>query len=274
VNNKIECFWIRNTDRTLPVLCRASKGVALIPLTSIESHGPHLPLGSDTLCIEYILKKVAAREVVAILPSLQYSYVADARMLPGAVHVRSDLLADLVENICDEVGRNGFTKIALLQSHGGNVTLDAGFMRRMLEREKPYMVYSIPVFAGKGQSVLDLMETKECGHACEMEASMNLAACPELVDFKVLKGRHFPTFPLPDAGSAQTPVWWVGAHPEMAVGYPQRGTVAKGEKSTDLWAEGIAETVRKIKRDRRGPKIWSDYNRRVKTVHRAAGKIG
>lgn len=268
---KVECFWIRNTDRTLPRLCRASGRVALLPLASIESHGPHLPLGSDPLGLDYVLKKVAARETVAILPTLPYSYVADARMLPGAVHIRTDLLEGLVENICDEAARNGFDKIALVHGHGGNVTLDLGFMRRQLEREKPYFLYSVPVFAGRGEAIMGLMETRELGHACEFETSLNLAACPELVDLAVLKGRTFPTYKALEVGPAHTPVGWVVEHPEMAVGRPQKGTRAKGEKVAELWAQGLIDQIRLIKRDRRGPAVWARYWKQVHGVRARKG---
>lgn len=268
MKKKMECFWIRNTDRTLPALRRASRGVAMIPLTSIESHGPHLPLGSDTLCAEYLLRKVAARETVAILPILQYSYVADARMMPGAVHIRTDLLSDLVENICDEVGRNGFTKVVLLHAHGGNVTLDGAFTRRMLERNKSYMTYSISVLAGTWKEMAKLMETRELGHACEFETSLNLVACPELVNLKVPDSRHFPTHPVPAVGRVLTPVDWVAAHPVMAVGYPRKANARKGERVAEIWANGIVEDLRRIKKDRRGPQVLKDYNRRVRTVSR------
>ena len=118
-----------------------------------------------------------------------------------------------------------------------------------------------------------LLETKEWGHACEFEASLNLVACPELVNFKALKGRHFPTFPVPPVSPAATPLSWVSAHPEMAVGFPQKATAAKGEKFVELWVGAIVDTLRKIKRDRRGPAVLADYNRRVRSVHRAAGRI-
>lgn len=269
MKKKIDCYWNRNTDATLPVLCQLSGRVAVIPLASIESHGPHLPLGSDTFCIEHVLKRVTELEVVALLPTLQYSYVADARMLPGAIHIRTDLLSDLVENICDEVGRNGFDKVVLLQGHGGNVTLDQGFMRRMLERDKNYLVYSIPVFAGRGEDVMKLMKSRELGHACEFETSLNLAACPELVNLKALRNhRHFRTHPTPAIGASRIPVDWVAAHPKMAVGFPALATVEKGRQTAELWAQAIATAIRQIKADKLGPRVWAQYKRNVKTVRR------
>jgi creatinine amidohydrolase len=258
----VNCYWIQNTEATLARLRRASRGVALLPLASIESHGPHLPLGSDVFGIEYVLRLTCAREPAAILPVVQYSYVADARMCPGAIHIRTDILEELVEQICDETARNGFRKIVLVHGHGGNVTLGAGFLRRILEREKAYAVYSVPVFAGKEADILALLETKEWGHACEMETSFDLAACPELVDLQTLGSRTFPTQPAPDVGQAQTPVDWTARHPWMAVGIPQKATRAKGQKIARYWAAGLAEHIRKIKQDSRTPAAIASYNRR------------
>jgi len=143
--------------------------VAVLPLGSIESHGPHLPLGCDSIVLEEVVSRVLAREVVAMLPILHYSYVGSARPLPGAIHVNSDLLMAQVEGLCDEVYRNGFAKVVLLHGHGGNVPLHAGFLKRIQERDKPYVVYSIPPYAGAAQAVYALAETQALGHACEIE---------------------------------------------------------------------------------------------------------
>jgi creatinine amidohydrolase len=268
----MECYWNRNTAATLAELRKASAGVAVIPLASIESHGPHLPLGSDTHCIEYLVRLVLQKETVAVLPTVQTSYVAAARSLPGAIHIRSDLLMDLVENICDEIHRNGFDKIVLLHGHGGNVFLGGAFVRRMLEREKPYAVYSIPVAPGVAEDIKALMETQHTGHACEFETSLNMVACPELVDLEALCERTFPTHSGPEVGDAVTPVDWISRHPEMAVGEPQKATREKGEQIAQLWSEAIVKHLQMIKRDEIVGRTMESYARRVHAIRSRRGQ--
>jgi len=261
----MECYWIRNSEYEIARLCKASKGVAVLPLASIESHGPHLPVGSDILCAEELLRRLVARETVAVLPILTYSYVAHARMLPGAIHIPTETLTATVEAICDEVYRNGFGKIVLLHCHGGNVTLDGEFLARMLERGKPYVVYSLPVFGSKSQEIAATIQTKDWGHACEMETSMNLVAAPELVNLERLGKKTFPSRPAADLGAARTAYDWTVRHPEMAVGEPQKATKAKGERIFAIWEDEIVAIIRKIKRDRMTLPTLRDYVRKCKS---------
>jgi creatinine amidohydrolase len=262
----MECYWNRTTETSLARLREVSEGVAAIPLASIESHGPHLPLGSDTHCIEYLVGLVVREETVAILPTVQYSYVAAARSLLGAIHIRSDLLMDLVENICDEIHRNGFDKIVLVHGHGGNVFLGEAFVRRMLERDKPYAVYSIPVGPGIGEHIKALMESQHTGHACEFETSLNMVACPELVDLRALGKETFPPELGPSVGEAITPVDWISRHPKMAVGEPQKATRQKGEEIAKLWSDAVIKHLRLIKRDEVVPRTVRSYVRRAHAI--------
>lgn len=245
----MNCYWIQNTETTFVDLRQASQGVAVLPLASIESHGPHLPLGSDPLCIEFLVGRVIEQETVAVLPTLIYSSVIEAKMLPGAICINTETLMALVENICDEVYRNGFDKIVLLHGHGGNTALHEAFMKLVLEKQKPYVVYSLPVLAGQWEKIQPLLETKETGHACEFETSLNMAAHPELVRLDLLGEKTFPTQPSPQVGSTLTPVEWTARHPEMAVGEPQMATAEKGAQIAELWLAGILHDLRRIKQD-------------------------
>jgi creatinine amidohydrolase len=258
----IDCYWIRNTVDTIGELRKACGGVALIPLGSIESHGPHLPLGCDPIKTDNLVSQVIALEPAAVLPTLHYTYVAAARALPGAIHIRSDTLMDYVEQICDEIHRNGFDKIVLLHGHGGNTSLNTMFCDRMLEREKPYAVYSLSAQAGLWDEMQKTKESREWGHACEWETSMALMACPELVRLDALQGKTFPAAPGPDTGSALTAVDWIARHPEMAVGEPQCASREKGARWLAMAANGVAEHLRKIKNDTRTLEAIRDYTKR------------
>lgn len=260
----MDCYWIHNSETQLASLRKAAKGVAVLPVSSIESHGPHLPLGSDFLCLDHVIQLVVEKEKVAVLPNLPYTFVAEARCLPGAVHIRSEVLMDFAECIFDEVSRNGFNKIAVVHGHGGNIFLGEALRRRALEKEKEYAVYIVPVFAGKDEEMRALLETTEYGHACEYETSLNMVACPELVNLRALGKKSYKSYPGPDAGSASASGDWCIRHPEMVVGIPLKATRAKGEAIARLWAEGLTETLRKIKRDKLCLKGMKQYRTRTR----------
>ncbi|MFC1452873.1 creatininase family protein [Verrucomicrobiota bacterium] len=270
----MDYYWIRNTEKTVAALRRATRGVAVLPLGSIESHGPHLPLGADPLCIEHIMARVLAKVKVAVLPTFIYSFVASARMHPGAIHIPSALVMDLAEHICDEVARNGFNKIVLIHGHGGNPFLGSSFTRRVLEKEKPYAVYSIPVLPGRREEMFAQCETTDIGHACELETSLCLAACPELVNMKALGRKTFASRPGPDVGCAVTPADWIARHPEMAVGYPQKADADKGDRILQIWADVIADCLRRIKKDTVCLSAMKRYTARVHSVAAARRDAG
>lgn len=261
----MECRWIKTAEHDLGALRDAADGVAVVPLASIESHGPHLPLGADPLGLEYLLEQIEQREVVAILPQLMYSYVLSARRLPGAIHIDSMLLIQFVENICDEAHRNGFDKLVLLHGHGGCVPLLDMFCARIAEKAKPYAVYAIPVLPGMAPLYDDILETKQRGHACELETSLDLVAFPELVRLDKLQGRVYEPQPLPDVRPAITPLDWACRWPEMAAGDPSKATREKGEKLWSEWRDRVVDILRRIKADEINPRLMAEHTEKTRS---------
>ena len=268
--------WIAMSERDVAALRRRSKGVTVLPLGSIESHGPHLPLGSDPLVLRSVVRRMAEQEPVAVLPELPYSFVLEATRRPGAIHIESGLLMDLVENICDEAARNGFRKIVLIHGHGGNVALHWMFCKRILERGKPYAVYSIPPLPDMGEFFKTVMDTEVLGHACEMETSMVMAVEPTLVRMDRLHGRVYRSGRPPDVGPAFTTVEWVSRWPEMPVGEPACATADKGEKIVSEWVDRLVAALRKIKRDRVVLRVMREFaaeRRQGGTLKRYGGRL-
>ncbi len=261
-----DCYWINQTDATFPLLREASERVALIPLGSIESHGPHLPLGCDPIKTDNLVKEITKLETVAVLPTMAYTYVADARMMPGAIHIKSHILMDYVECICDEAYRNGFNKIILLHGHGGNTSLNTMFCNRMLEKEKPYAVYSLSAQGDSWDKMMEMTEGKHNGHACEWETSIFYMARPDLIRMELLGDKTYPKQEKADVGNALTAVDWVSKYPEMVVGKPQLATKEKGAQFLKIASTSVVEHIRKIKKDTKTLEVIASYIKRANSV--------
>lgn len=95
---------------------------AVVPLGSVEYHGPHAPLGTDTILAESFAERMDASLHPLIYPAVPYSACpGKTRHYPGTIPVRPtvfiDYLTDVVEGIC----RLGIRNIVLLNAHDANM---------------------------------------------------------------------------------------------------------------------------------------------------------
>lgn len=121
--------------------------VCVIPMGCIEKHGQHLPVGTDTYISESIA--IAASELEEFMifkPGFWFGEVAafHADKNPSAVRrmgniaMKPETILNVLEELCDEIARNGFNKILIVNSHGGNVHLLNHFLRCQTYEDKPY----------------------------------------------------------------------------------------------------------------------------------------
>lgn len=97
------------------------KDTALIMLGSIEQHGPHLPLGTDTYISDALGKKIAEKLGSALLsPTIRPGVSAHHMDFPGTISISPRLLMDLVKEYCEALDKHGFEYIVLIPFHGGN----------------------------------------------------------------------------------------------------------------------------------------------------------
>jgi creatinine amidohydrolase len=241
--------WIELTSDDLARARTEADGVALVPIGSIERHGPHLPLGCDTHVATAVADRVAAAEPVVVLPTIPYTFVSQCIFQPGAVHIKGSVLVDHLACICDEMHRNGFSKIALMHAHGGNMPMSHGILHHALEERKPWAVYSIPPLAGTHDVIRELRETEHFGHAGEIETSVALALFPELCRMERTEGALSAPSGRPDLGVAETAVDWIAEWPGMMCGEPAKASAEKGERIVAAWVDAIVDALRRIKAD-------------------------
>ncbi|MEM3369230.1 MAG: creatininase family protein, partial [Thermoproteota archaeon] len=165
----------------------ANKGlVAILPIGSIEIHGPHMPVGTDSITVYKVAELAAEKEPAIVLPPFYYAYVPENRHFPGTVSLTAKTLLSLLEEVCDEISRNGFKKILIVNGHGGNNELIRVFLRDSLTKRKNYFIYALvsPWPPNVARTVAELSEGRTIGHACEIETSVGLYLFEDLVKTK------------------------------------------------------------------------------------------
>ncbi len=125
-----------------------SGGLCILPLGCVEKHGPHLPLGTDSMKVKQCVEDAAKLEDVVIFPTglwlgdmVPVHYVEDPledSSGAGNIVLSPHTLLTVMEELCDEIARNGFRKILIVTSHGGNNAFLDFFLRTQAYKKKNY----------------------------------------------------------------------------------------------------------------------------------------
>ena len=240
-------------------------GVGTIPIGVIEAHASHLPLGTDMFVAHWVACRAAEEEPIIVFPQYPYSINHETAHLPGGVVIKRELAFGLLENICDEMYRNGLSKIVLLSGHGGNRYFLPLFVQTLPEKAKPYTVYfaNLP-YDAEAEAVLDHDEN---GHACEAETSMIRHIDESLVKMEQVPKRPFTNLTRNQSVAkpgGYSQVDWYAMYPHMYVGDASRATAEKGEVLLQSQADGLVKLIRAIKADTVAPALVAEFNERQK----------
>lgn len=257
MKGKLNMEWDKLSASAFPRAVRAARGVCVFPVGCIEKHGDHLPLGADALMAYRLACAAAAREPAVVFPYFFLSSIIEARHQPGTVALRHDLLLPLFEHLCDEIGRNGFDKILILNFHGGNQGLFSFFGRLFQEKRKPYVVY----FANGWTCT----SAKDAGHAGELETSVLTHLFPEAVAAAAATEDGRPRGRLRHLAAAglSTGTDWYADFPNHLHTDGTPGSAAKGRRFFDEMVARLELQVRVIKRDRAAARIFDEFHRRA-----------
>lgn len=104
---------------------RKDKDVVILPVGSVEQHGPHLPLFTDTIISEGFANLLGDKINGIVMPSINYGYKSQPAsgggpLFPGTIDLNGSTLINLVKDIIEELIRDGVRKIALVNSHFEN----------------------------------------------------------------------------------------------------------------------------------------------------------
>ncbi len=162
--------------------------VMLVPFGQTEQHAYHLPLSTDTICIEAISKGTAARmpAKALALPTFPYGVSTHRRSFAGTTSMQGRTFEDLCIAIADELIRQDYQMLYYLSGHGGNVSFLVNAIKYIGERHPEAFCATTWLYLSgpKGQEALARHRQSKIGgmgHACELETSLLLHLQPDLV---------------------------------------------------------------------------------------------
>jgi creatinine amidohydrolase len=161
--------------------------LVLVPVGACEQHGPHLPTGTDSMVVGAVASRVAAalrdefRVIVA--PTLPVGYSRHHLPFGATISVSAATLQQFLTEMCGSLVAGGFTRIFLLNGHGGNADI-VNVVAREVALEHGITVGAGSYWVMAWDALVDAGAHEHArlpGHAGAFETSVMMALHPELV---------------------------------------------------------------------------------------------
>ena len=162
-------------DPDLRKLIKKKKQIAIIPVGSIEQHGPHLPISTDSDIVTEISLQLSDKINGVLLPTINYG-ISDEHFPFFNLSIKKSTLSRILEDICESLIKNGISRILIINGHYGNLESLKSFERKQKNNRK------IKVF-----SYWKYMD-REFDHAGNVETSIMLAISKKVNMRKAKKG--------------------------------------------------------------------------------------
>lgn len=247
----MEHRWERLTAPELRARA-ASGAVVVLPVASLEQHGPHLPVWTDSLIGHAVALGGAAQAAtpVVVLPPMWTGLSEHHFPFGGTISLDYSTFAAILRCVARSILADGFNRLFLLNSHGGNIEPLAVAAREMAhEFAIPVVTTTVTKLAPEAFTETLTAQTG-MQHACEAETSLWMHLDPEQV-----RGAEIANSVSPggfSTGNAAATRFWSFAERAPVTGVRGDPRAATPEKGARLLA-GMAAGLARIIDD---PSIW------------------
>ncbi len=267
---EIPARWDELVNSDFPKALEKSHRTCILPIGILEKHGPHAPIGTDLIHVREWAAHAVKEEYAVIFPDYFYGQINEARQQLGTFALPSHIIYELLEATCDEIARNGFDKIVILNGHGGNPEFLEFFMQSLLNKRHNYAVYLYTAAADanydKEFQKMHKSDIKGDLHAGEWETSVLLYYRPDLMRMERAadqNGANQNRDPLP---GLYTPIWWYANFPNHYAGEGGKANTEYGKFISDHEIASFVSALGEVKNDTKTLQLQNEFYDRVDKV--------
>jgi creatinine amidohydrolase len=255
MDTNLPAKWEELTAPNFVKAVSQSGKVCIIPTGIIEKHGPHMPLGTDLIDARAQVLNAVKEEYAVVFPEYYVGQINEARHQPGVIAYSPDLIWKMLQETCDEISRNGFEKIIIVNGHGGNNDFLKYFCMAQLSEKRNYTIYLFqpktdPNEHRKAEELMKKLPPATGEHAGAMETSYMLAVRPDLVRMDNVSAQSGADQDrlntLPDV---YTGIWWYAKFPNHYAGDGKFANVELGRALLEEDTKQIVRMIREVKAD-------------------------
>jgi creatinine amidohydrolase len=227
--------------------------IAVLPTAAIEQHGPHLPVGTDTLIAEGMLAAVRAACPadldLLILPVQAVGKSNEHLWARGTLTLTAETALKAWVEIGLSVARAGVRKIIVVNSHGGNTDLVSILTRELRVQAGMQAVKYGWGNCGLPAGMYSSQETNFGIHGGDLETSLMLAFRPDTVDMTAATDFRSSAETAPISPIGATSLAWVSSdlNPNGVVGEAHLATAEKGLVTAAHLAAGFVDLCQRLR---------------------------
>lgn len=235
-----------------PELEGGAPRILAVPLGATEQHGPHLPLGTDTLVAEALASGLAAaRADVVVAPALPYGSSGEHGAFPGTLSIGQEVTELVVVELVRSA--DAFAGVVLVSAHGGNAAPLRRAASRLSSEGRRVLAWEPPARTVAG-AVGNGGPPAGDAHAGRVETSVTLALRPDLVNREAAERPRPRPVPLPDLLETLRSVGVRPVAPDGVLGNPRGASAEEGRAILDALVADLVDAVGAWAADRPAPR--------------------